>query len=161
MRFRQLDRITELVPGERITAIKALTLSEEYLEDHFPRFPVMPGVVMLESMFQASMWLIHATEEFRLPIVTLKECRNVKYSDFVQPGDVLRVEAQILKHDETSTTLKTQGFLEDGVAVGARLILERYSINERHPARGDADSYTRRRLIEEFRLLYPKRAATA
>ena len=53
MRFTLIDRITELKPGVSITAVKGLTLAEEYLQDHFPRFPVMPGVLMLEAMFQA------------------------------------------------------------------------------------------------------------
>ena len=55
MRFRLLDRITEIEPGHRIKGTVTLAGSEEYLKDHFPLFPVMPGVLMLEAMFQASM----------------------------------------------------------------------------------------------------------
>jgi 3-hydroxyacyl-[acyl-carrier-protein] dehydratase len=47
MRFTLLDRILQLDPGSRIVAVKNLSLAEEYLADHFPRFPVMPGVLML------------------------------------------------------------------------------------------------------------------
>jgi len=159
MRFQQVDRITELVPGERITAIKALTLSEAYLEDHFPRFPVMPGVVMLEAMFQASMWLLHATDDFELPVVVLKECRNVKYNDFVAPGDVLTLEASILKRNAPQTTLKAQGLLRGNVAVSARLIVEQFSITQRHPERGDPDRYTRGELMQQYRLLRPTQPA--
>ena len=54
MRFTLLDRIVEVEPGKSITAVKAVSLSEEYLADHFPRFPVLPGVFMLEAMTQAS-----------------------------------------------------------------------------------------------------------
>ena len=50
MRFNLIDRITELNEGQSITAVKGLSLAEEYLKDHFPRFPVMPGVLMLEAM---------------------------------------------------------------------------------------------------------------
>lgn len=58
MRFTLLDRVVAIDPGKTITAIKTLSLSEEYLADHFPRFPVMPGVLMLEAMTQAAAWTI-------------------------------------------------------------------------------------------------------
>jgi len=48
MKYRQLDRITSLDPGKRLTAERTLHKDEEYLRDHFPCFPVMPGVMMLE-----------------------------------------------------------------------------------------------------------------
>ena len=57
MRFILVDRISELEAGRRIVAHKALSLAEEYLADHFPKFPVLPGVLMLEAMVQASAWL--------------------------------------------------------------------------------------------------------
>lgn len=60
MRFTLVDKVVELEPGRRIVAIKNLSLAEEYLADHFPGFPVMPGVFMLEAMTQASAWLIRA-----------------------------------------------------------------------------------------------------
>ena len=83
MQFCQLDRITELVPGEKLVAVKNLSLSEDYLQDHFPRFPVMPGVLMLEAMFQAGMFLIYATQDFQHSSVVLKESKQVKFGDFV------------------------------------------------------------------------------
>ena len=73
MRFSLVDRITELSEGKHITAIKVLTLAEEYLADHFPRFPVMPGVMMLEAMYQASAWLIRKSEDFAHTMVVLRE----------------------------------------------------------------------------------------
>ena len=65
MRFTLIDRIVDFQPGVRITAVKSLTMAEEYLADHFPNFPVMPGVLMLEAMTQASAWLIRAERGFR------------------------------------------------------------------------------------------------
>ena len=62
MRFTLLDRITELEPGVKITAVKNLTMAEEYLADHFPQFPVMPGVLMLQAMTEAGAWLVRAYE---------------------------------------------------------------------------------------------------
>ena len=54
--FLLIDRIIDFQPGAKITAVKSLTMAEEYLADHFPNFPVMPGVLMLEAMTQAAAW---------------------------------------------------------------------------------------------------------
>jgi len=72
MRFTLLDRITDIDPGKSITAVKAVSLSEEYLGDHFPRFPVLPGVFMLEAMTQAAAWTIRLGEDFAHSIVVLR-----------------------------------------------------------------------------------------
>src|SRR6185312_11374358 len=58
MRFHLIDRILELEPGKRIRMVKNLTLGEEYLADHFPTFPVMPGVLMLQTLVEGSAWLL-------------------------------------------------------------------------------------------------------
>ena len=89
MRFRLIDRITQLEPGQHIEAVKRLHATERYLEDHFPRFPIMPGVLMLETMYQAAHWLVRKTEDFAHSMVVLKEARNVKFSGFVKPGQRL------------------------------------------------------------------------
>ncbi|MCP4249820.1 MAG: beta-hydroxyacyl-ACP dehydratase, partial [bacterium] len=91
MKFILIDRIVELVPGERITAVKALSRAEEYLADHFPRFPVMPGVLMVEAMIQGASWLIRATEDFAHSMLQLAEAKNVTYKSFVSPGQVFEL----------------------------------------------------------------------
>jgi 3-hydroxyacyl-[acyl-carrier-protein] dehydratase len=155
MRFCLLDRITELEPGVKIAAVKRLQPDEEYLQDHFPRFPVMPGVLMLEAMYQAGAWLVRQSEGFAHSIVLLKEARNVKYADFVTPGKELVVSAEILKQDETTTTLKAQGTIDGGVAVTARLVLERFNVADRHPERRGSDPYLRDELRQVLRRLLP------
>ena len=62
MRFVLIDRILDVQPGQSLVAVKNLSLAEEYLADHFPGFPVMPGVLMLEALTQAGAWLIRETE---------------------------------------------------------------------------------------------------
>jgi 3-hydroxyacyl-[acyl-carrier-protein] dehydratase len=161
MRFCLLDRIVELVPGERITAVKRLRPDEDYLEDHFPRFPVMPGVLMLEAMYQASAWLVRQSEGFAHSVVILKEARNIKYADFVTPGKELVVTADILKQDESTTTLKTQGTIEGNQAVSGRLLLERYNLAERHPERAGTDPYLRHELRQVLSRLLPAASESA
>lgn len=157
MRFCLLDRIVELQPGVRVTAIKRLRPDEDYLKDHFPRFPVMPGVLMLEAMYQASAWLVRQSEGFAHSMVVLKEARNIKYADFVTPGKELVVTAEIVKQDDVLTTLKTQGTIDGGVAVTGRLVLERYNLADRYPARRNTDPYLRAELREVLRGLLSTR----
>ena len=61
MRFTLIDRILTLEPGRSITAIKNVSLAEEYLADHFPGFPVLPGVLMIAAMVPAVSWLLRKT----------------------------------------------------------------------------------------------------
>jgi 3-hydroxyacyl-[acyl-carrier-protein] dehydratase len=161
MRFSQLDQINELVPGERITAVKRLSAQEQYLEDHFPRFAVMPGVLMLEAMSQAAVWLIRQSEGFAHSAVLLKEARNVKYSGFVTPGQTLVVTAELVKQESRLVTVKAQAAVEGQVAVNARLVLERFNLAERHPSRRDTDPYLRNETRKELtRLLSAGCSAT-
>jgi 3-hydroxyacyl-[acyl-carrier-protein] dehydratase len=156
MRFCLLDRITELAPGVKITAVKRLRPDEDYLEDHFPRFPVMPGVLMLEAMYQASAWLVRQSEGFAHSVVILKEARNIKYADFVTPGQELVVTAEILKQDDSTTTLKVQATIEGRVAVNGRLVLERFNLSDRQSSRAGTDPYLRNEMRQVLgRLLLP------
>ena len=150
MRFCLLDEITELNLGRSITATRRLRPEEDYLRDHFPKFPVMPGVLMLEAMFQASAWLVRATDDFEHPYVVLKEARSVKYANFLEPNQVLTVSAEILKHEESTTKLKVQGTVDEVVAVSGRLVLERFTLTDRYPHHGSVDPYARRKLKQTF-----------
>ena len=157
MRFCQLDRILDIQENKTITAVKGLTLSEEYLKDHFPRLPVMPGVLMLEAMYQAAAWLVRISEDYRHSMVVLKEARSVKYADFVEPGKTLTVTAAIVKQDEQTTTFKAHGIIGEQTkeAVSGRLVLERFNVAQRYPECTSRDEYIRQELRSEFALLYP------
>lgn len=155
MRFSLLDRVTNINPGQSITATKAVSLSEEYLADHFPHFPVLPGVLMLEAMTQAAAWTIRIGEDFAHSVVVLRSARNVKYGDFVQPGRVLTVHAEVLSQDETTTKIKASGMVGDRTSLTARLVLERYNLADRL-AYGDAiDARVRSEMRRLWSLLWP------
>jgi 3-hydroxyacyl-[acyl-carrier-protein] dehydratase len=153
MRFRFIDRILEIEPGRRILAEKKLRPDEDYLRDHFPNFPVMPGVLMLEAMFQASMWLVRRSEDFQHAVVVLKEARNIKYADFVQPGQNLRISAEIIKQDARNVTLKTEGRVNEVTAVNGRLVLERFNQADLNAALEASDGLSRIRMRQEFERL--------
>ena len=133
MRFCQLNQITLLEPGIRIEALRTLGENEDYLRDHFPRFPVLPGVLMLEALFQASSLLVRATDQYRHGLVLLREAKNVKFANFVQPGQTLQVTCEIVKQHGESTLLKASGTKDGEIAVSGRLLVAR------QPIRGGAD----------------------
>ncbi|NQU25643.1 MAG: beta-hydroxyacyl-ACP dehydratase [Candidatus Nealsonbacteria bacterium] len=154
MRFSLIDRIIELEPGRSITAVKNLTMAEEYLADHFPQFPVMPGVLMLEAMTQAAAWLIRVSEDFAHSMVVLRQANQVKYGQFVEPGQTLTVTAQILKQDERETKVKAQGMLDGRTTVGGRLVLARFNLADTDPRRKLIDEATKEELRKQLPLLY-------
>ena len=150
MRFTLIDRIVECEPWQKIAARKNLTLAEEYLADHFPGFPVMPGVLMLEAMTQAGAWLVRASEDFRHSMVVLREARNVKYGTFVEPGQTLTIKAEVLGYDDREVKLKAQGEVEGQVSVSARLVLVRYNLADTDPNKADKDAV----IVQTLRELY-------
>ncbi len=155
MRFSLLDRVLEIEPGKSITAVKAVTLSEEYLADHFPRFPVLPGVFMLEALTQASAWTIRLGEDFAHSIVVLRSARNVKYGDFVEPGKTLTVAIEVLSQDESTTKVKATGKVGDRTSLTARLTLERYNLADRLPHGAALDARVRAEMRRLWAILYP------
>ena len=147
MRFSLIDRITDLEAGVRISALKNLSLAEEYLQDHFPGFPVEPGVLMLESMVQASAWLMRHTEDFRYSVVLLKQARAVKFNSFLRPGQTLDVTAKVHKTGEDAWVLKTSGAVNGESTVSARLTLRQFNLADRNPEMKSTDTH----LIESLR----------
>jgi 3-hydroxyacyl-[acyl-carrier-protein] dehydratase len=154
MRFLLIDRIVTLEPNVRITAIKNLTMAEEYLYDHFPHFPVMPGVLMLEAMTQAGAWLVRHGEDFAHSMVVLKQAANVKYGQFVEPGQTLLVTAEIIKNTDTETTLKSHGSIDGQTTVSGRLVLSRYNLADSNPDHARIDRATKTELRKIFDLIY-------
>ena len=134
MRFELVDRVLER-HEDRLVAVKNVTNAEEYLADHFPGFPVLPGVMMLEVMVQAARLLVsgpssrtsesaEATEGHHrhgddAPLV-LTEVRNVRYGQMVRPGQTLRVEVTLRGRDGEGYELAGIGYVGEVVAVQGR-----------------------------------------
>ena len=152
MKYRQIDKITSLQPGKKLTAERTLQADEEFLNDHFPNFPVMPGVMMLESLHQAAVWLIRSGDGFQFPLVLLREVRGVKFGDFLAPGETLQITAESIKEDGNHTTVKATATKQGRVTVTARLVLERCGTND--PERLGRDEDIRRRSEKQFRELF-------
>jgi 3-hydroxyacyl-[acyl-carrier-protein] dehydratase len=153
MRFRQLDQITEVKPGVSLAARRTLSEKEYYLRDHFPQFPIMPGVMILETMFQAASWLVRKTDDFAHSVVLLKEVRNVKFAGLVRPGQTLTVSATIKKHESQLTTLMVEGAVDGVTVASGRLVLERFNLTDRYPVHGPTDAYLQKKIRETWSVL--------
>lgn len=130
VKFNLIDKV-ETLTDEKIVAVKYVSLAEEYLADHFPTFPVLPGVMMLEALTQAGGWLLHHRRKFGKSMVVLKEARNVKYGTFVAPGNFLRVELEFMKDTDAGASFKASGTVNDAQAVSARLELSYFNLGEK------------------------------
>jgi len=91
MKYRLVDHVIEQSP-QRIVAVKQVSLAEEYLADHFPAFPVLPGVMMIETMVQAARIMLGPRGDGRL---VLGEARAFRFSNMVRPGEQLVVEVSL------------------------------------------------------------------
>jgi 3-hydroxyacyl-[acyl-carrier-protein] dehydratase len=147
MRFNLIDRIVEVQSGRALRAVKNLTLGEEYLADHFPTFPVMPGVLMLETLVEAGAWLLRLSDDFSHSVIVLREAKNVKYGTFMEPGRQMNLTVELIERANGLATFKGKGEAEGQNTVSARLTLACSNLRDRDPSLASTDE----RLIEHFR----------
>lgn len=139
MTFNLIDKI-EYLGDDRIVGVKYVSLAEEYLGDHFPTFPVLPGVMMLESITQAAAWLLHHRSGFAKSMAVLKEARNVKYGHFVAPGNFLRVEVELSKTTDAGASFKASGSVGNKQALQARVELAYFNLADKLPEMAATDA---------------------
>ena len=123
MRFDLVDRVLER--GERrVVTLKAVTVAEEYLADHFPGFAVLPGVMMMEALVQAGRALARGDADAPAgPKLVLREARNVRYGNMVRPGQSLVVEVELTGRDGDAWQFKGTGRVDEHTAVQAKFTL--------------------------------------
>ncbi len=153
MRFFLVDRILELEPPKRIVGVKNLSLAEEYLADHFPAYPVLPGVLMIEALVQTAAWLVRVSTDFAKTLILLREARNVRYGSFVRPGERLRMDVSALEIAETRSRFKAVGRCEGEVAVQANLVLEHLNVADSDADRAQIDATLRPFWRRRFQLI--------
>lgn len=153
MRFTLVDRIIDLQPGRRITIVKNLTMAEEYLAEHFPSFPVMPGVMMIEAITQAGAWLVRVTERFAHSVILLKEARTVKFGQFVTPGLQLSLTCELLELNASSALLKASGEIDGKKSVSAKVALTRFNLYDSHPVHRRQDQRLKAHQLRTFQML--------
>ncbi|RPA64965.1 beta-hydroxyacyl-ACP dehydratase [Aerococcus agrisoli] len=92
-----VDRVDEIIPGEKVVARKNVTINEEYFVGHFPGNPVMPGVLQVETMAQVGSIPLLSQPDFKNKIAYLAGLDDVKFRKNIVPGDVLEVTVEIVK----------------------------------------------------------------
>jgi len=150
MKFCLVDRITEITPGQSISTLKNVSLAEEYLQDHFPGFSVLPGVMMVEAMVQSCAWLSRVTDDFRYSALMLQQAKAVKFNSFLKPGQTLHVTAKLRKNEDNQVSFPASGIVDGEPAASARLILSKQNLVSQRPEMAEND----KRLISVMKELY-------
>ena len=92
-----IDRVEELIDGEKVIAKKNVTINEPFIQGHFPHEPVMPGVLIVEAMAQAGAVALLSLEQFRGKTAYFGGIDKAKFRQKVTPGDTLILEVEIIK----------------------------------------------------------------
>ena len=94
MRYLMVDKILEWEAGKKIRGVKNIAMSEDFLEHHFPKNPVMPGVLLLEALAQLAGWLEAASSDFRSWCL-IRRVRQSHFYGFAFPGDRVEIEVEV------------------------------------------------------------------
>lgn len=117
--FLLIDRIDELDPGKRAVGRKCVTMNEPYFVGHFPGKAVMPGVIILEALAQTGALVMLTVEKNAGKIVYFGGMDKVKFKRQVVPGDVLKLDVEIIKSKGSFGVGTAVAYVEDQVAVEA------------------------------------------
>ena len=147
MRFILIDKVVSLEAGKQIKALKSVSLAEEYLADHFPIFPVLPGVLMLEGLIESASWLVRRTENFAHSMILLEQARNVKYKSFLAPGAQVEYAVEARTIEENISSFTGFGVSENERIVEARFGLKHFNLTDENSAMAAVDA----RIIENLK----------
>lgn len=121
--FLMIDRVLEMERYKRIVALKSVTINEGFFQGHFPGKPVMPGVLILESMAQAGgLLLLQEIPDRDKKIMYLASMSDVKFRRPVIPGDQLRLEVNILTWKGDLCKIEAKAFVDGNLTAEARML---------------------------------------
>ena len=153
MRFILIDKIVSLEAGKQIKAVKNVSLSEEYLADHFPTFPVLPGVLLLEGLIESASWLVRESENFAHSMILLEQARNVKYKSFLAPGMQIEYEVEAKAIEENVSKFAGFGVSQGRRIVEARFGLRHFNLADDNSAMTDVDAKVIENMKQRWKLL--------
>lgn len=115
MRWFLVDKVTELVPGERIRGLKCVSLGDEVLHDHFPDYPILPGALILEALAQLGGYLVETS--FHAPgtpvrRAVLAQIKDARFYETVGPGDRLELAATLESSLEGAARVRVEASVE-------------------------------------------------
>ncbi|KRQ87871.1 3-hydroxyacyl-[acyl-carrier-protein] dehydratase FabZ [Caloramator mitchellensis] len=119
--FLLIDRIESITPGEKAVGIKCVSINEPFFQGHFPGKPVMPGVLIIEALAQVGAVAILSLDEYRGKIAYFTGINGAKFRRKVVPGDVLRLEVEIIKRRGPIGIGKAIAYVDDKKACEAEI----------------------------------------
>jgi 3-hydroxyacyl-[acyl-carrier-protein] dehydratase len=121
MRYLLIDQITEWVQGENIKGTKNVAMTEDFFEFHFPKNPIMPGVMLLEAITQLTGWLVAASSDFR-DWFLISKVRKCSFYGFALPGDQIEFEVSRIPGEEPAIQIyKAVGMVKGKKKIAAEI----------------------------------------
>jgi beta-hydroxyacyl-ACP dehydratase FabZ len=122
--FLLIDRVIEVVPGDKITALKNVTINEPFFQGHFPGKPIMPGVLIIEAMAQAGGILAHlsGSVEQRNRLIYFMAMDKVRFRKPVLPGDQIIFEAKLIKFRSKAAKMSGAATVDNQLVAEAELM---------------------------------------
>jgi 3-hydroxyacyl-[acyl-carrier-protein] dehydratase len=131
--FLLIDRILSVVPGEQIVALKNVTINEPFFNGHFPGYPIMPGVLIVEAIAQAGgALLLSEFSDHADKLMLFASIDNARFRKPVRPGDQLRIEVAVLKRRATLVKMGGKVFVDGALVSEAEVmcqLVERKALN--------------------------------
>ncbi|GFO65529.1 3-hydroxyacyl-ACP dehydratase FabZ [Geomonas paludis] len=120
--FLLIDKVLELEPGKRVVAMKNVTMNEPFFQGHFPGFPVMPGVLIIEAMAQSAAILAYtAMADAKDKVSYFMAIDNARFRKPVKPGDTLRIEVETLFSKRGIWSCAAKAYVGDTLMTEAEL----------------------------------------